>query len=239
MKKTMILLLGILFSLESFAQALEEVIVTARMRDEPMPGIVLKRPGDFLLLEVLVSNDTREKEKREKEIYTTIENAIKTAKGIPGIELSLVENDYVIPLSKDNFKVELRAGSRPDTSKATIRVKTSIPDNQQEAAALIEKMKGFVKKVPVVGRSEIEALSSVDVSIVSPNKYRSEIIKLFSKDIKEVTSSIGDDYKVIVEGIDRPVKWVRSGPLTLALYIPYHYVVIPKNVNSVMVAPDY
>lgn len=239
MNKFSILLIGLILSSDLMAQTLEEIVVTARKMEEPLPGVVLKKAGDFLLLEVLVSNDTRDEGRRKKEIFNTLKNAISSASKISGIELSLVEDDYVVPLNKDNYKVELHSGSRPDTSEATIRVKTAIPKDQQEAAELIEKMKGFVKKVPVEGRTELKALSSVDVSIVSPNAYRSEIIKLFSEDVKSVTNSLGDEYRVYVEGIDMPVQWVRVGPLQLALYIPYRYVVIPNNVNSIMVTSDY
>lgn len=241
MKYLALTLLGILITSSSLAQGqgLEEIIVTAQMRDESPPGVVLKKPADYLLLEVLVTNDTRDKEQRKKEIYKTLENALKTAGKIPGIELSLVENNYVVPLNKDNYRVGLRAGPRPDTSRATIRVKTSIPQDEQKATALVDKMEKFVDQVTVVGRSELQSLSSVDLSIVSPGQYRAEIIQLFAEDVKAVTDSLGEGYEVIVEGIDAPVQWARSGPLHLSLYIPYTYTVIPKNVNSIMVSPDY
>lgn len=237
--KQFIAILALSLSLSGWGQALEEVIVTAARIDEPLPGVVLKKTGDFLLLEVEVSNDTRDEKRRKEEIYQTLKNAISTASKHRNIELSIVESGFVIPLTLDNHRIELKRGSRPDTSRAKIRVKTAIPSDMNKATKLVEEMASFVGKVNLVGRTEFNSLGSVDVSVVNPNQYRSEIIALFSADAKAVATSLGDDYKVIVEGIDRPVQWVRVGPLQLALYVPYSYNVIPDNITSIILTPEY
>ncbi|MFS1526327.1 hypothetical protein ACL7TT_19890 [Microbulbifer sp. 2304DJ12-6] len=226
-------------SLNGWGQALEEVIVTSARIDEPLPGVVLKKTGDFLLLEVEVWNDTRDEKRRKQEIYQTLKNAISTASKHRNIELSIVESGFVIPLTLDNHRIELKRGSRPDTSRAKVRVKTAIPSDMNKATKLVEEMASFVDKVNLVGRTEFNSLGSIDVSVVNPNQYRSEIIALFSADAKAVATSLGDDYKVIVEGIDRPVQWVRVGPLQLALYVPYSYNVIPDNITSISLTPEY
>lgn len=237
--KYLMTLIAFVFSFNAWSLMLEEVIVTAQQRGDPLPGTVLKKTGDFLLLEVKVLNDTRDEKDRKEEIYQTLKNAISTASKNKAIELSIVESGFVIPLTLDNHRIELNKGSRPDTSVATIRVKTAIPSDIKKATKLIDEMKSFVDEVKVVGRTDLESLSSIDVSVVSPNQYRHEIISLFSADAKGVASSLGDDYRIVVEGIDRPVQWVRVGPLQLALYIPYSYSVVPNNINSIILMPEY
>ncbi|WP_299942772.1 hypothetical protein [uncultured Microbulbifer sp.] len=203
--KQFIAILALSSSLNGWGQALEEVIVTAARIDEPLPGVVLKKTGDFLLLEVEVWDDTRDEKRIKEEIYQTLKNAISTASKHRNIELSIVESGSVIPLTLDNHRIELKRGSRPDTSRAKIRVKTAIPSDMNKATKLVEEMASFVDKVNLVGRTEFNSLGSIDVSVVNPNQYRSEIIALFSADAKAVATSLGDDYKVVVEGIDRPV----------------------------------
>lgn len=237
--KYLMTMIVLVFSFNAWSLMLEEVIVTAQQRGDPLPGTVLKKTGDFLLLEVKVLNDTRDEKDRKEEIYQTLKNAISTASKNKAIELSIVESGFVIPLTLDNHRIELNKGSRPDTSVATIRVKTAIPSDIKKATKLIDEMKSFVDEVKVVGRTDLESLSSIDVSVVSPNQYRHEIISLFSADAKGVASSLGDDYRIVVEGIDRPVQWVRVGPLQLALYIPYSYSVVPNNINSIILMPEY
>ena len=240
MKRIILSLLISLAPYASIAQELEEIVVTAsRGSVDSLPGVVLTKTGDYLLLKVLLTNDTRDERAREQEIYKTLKNAITAAQKISGIELSLVEEDFVVPLNIDNYRVDLESGRRPDSAEATIRVKTAIPKQQKEATALVEKMKGFVKSVPVEGRTELTAVGSVAVSVVSPNSYRTDILKLVAEDIKTVTASLGEDYRVVLEGADRPVRWVRNGSLQLTLYIPYQYLVVPINISSIIMAPDY
>ena len=222
------------------ANAQEEIIVTGSRinSDYSLPGVVLNIRGDFLLLEVIVINDTRDRESRENEIYQTLENALSAANQANDIELSLVEDDFVISLTEENYRVQLNSGNRPDTSQARIRVKTDISDDN-EAENLIRLMEDFVDSIPVVGRTELQVFNSADISIVSPSQYRAEIIELFAQDINLVTSSLGTEYRVIVEGIDQPVQWVRSGALELSLFIPYSYTVLPESVNAVSFFPEY
>ena len=212
----------------------EEVVVTgARAAAEDLPGITLKRAGDFLLLQVRVTNDTRDKKGRANEIYKTIKNAISIAKKDSAITMSVLQGSLVIPLTADNYQIELSDGERQDTSEALITIKTKISSNVANPTKLVEKLKQFAKSVPVEGRVEVIALADVDVSVVNPNQYRYEILDLVSKDINYITEKLGEDYRVVLEGINRPVQWSRSGPLHLSLYVPYSYTVIPKNVTTI------
>lgn len=74
--------------------------------------------------------------------------------------------------------------------------------------------------------------------MVNPHQYRSNIIELVAKDVNTTTSALGKDYRVIMQGLDQPVQWVRVGPVQLAMYIPYSYHIIPSNISSFF-SPDY
>jgi len=240
MIKYVVLSVGLLLSGNVSAQgALEEIVVTAMKADVSLPGTVLRKKGDFLLLEVLLSNDTRDEKEREGEIMRTLKNAQSTARKNSAIELSLIEDGIVVPLKLSRSRIKLHNGNRPDTSQTRIRVKTSIPDNSAQASQLVDQLKSFVEDVPVVGRTQLTALSRVDVSIVAPDQYRKEIIALILADIKEVTAGLGEEYKVVVQGLDRPVRWVRDGSLHLSMFVPFSYIVIPENVNAINVNSDY
>ena len=55
------------------AQEMEEVVVTGmRAESSAIPGTSLKRPGDFILLMVEVSNDSRDAKTRKEEIEATL-----------------------------------------------------------------------------------------------------------------------------------------------------------------------
>ncbi|MCR9279428.1 MAG: hypothetical protein NXH85_15840 [Pseudomonadaceae bacterium] len=91
----------------------------------------------------------------------------------------------------------------------------------------------------MIGRTQVFANSDAEISIINPSSYRSQVITLMAEDVKQVTDALGDDYKVVLTGIDRPVKWGRVGSVNVAIYIPYEYVVLPSTVHSLMSFPDY
>ncbi|MEM7281741.1 MAG: hypothetical protein AAF438_08955 [Pseudomonadota bacterium] len=229
----------LLFTFSAHAQ-LEEIVVTASRASTELPGQRVTRKGDFLLLRVTISNDSREEEQREKEIHKTLLDAIKKAKGQRNIELSSVTpSDFVIPLTEANHRIELNDGARPDTSQAAFRVKSAISSDAKDGEGLVLNLRRFVNDLKMAGRTLVEIDNDVEISIVNPSQYRSQVIQLMAEDIKTVTSAIGDDYRVIVEGVDGPVEWARVGSLNVSIYVPYRYVVLPTSINSYNVWPEY
>ncbi len=238
MKSLAALALAGLFASAAYAQSgVEEIVVTARSAEEARPGTYLRRTGDFILLNVHVVNDTREKEGRKREIYETLRGALASARKDGSIELSVIDAGMVIPLRVDSATVTLADGARPDTSVTTISVKTRIPAKAADGQALISKLKDFVSVIKPVGRTQLEPDGDVDISIVGPEQYRAEIVARFAEDTRKVTAALGAEYRVVVQGIDRPVEWNRLGLLDLALYVPYSYVVLPSNITSYISVP--
>ena len=56
--------------------------------------------------------------------------------------------------------------------------------------------------------------------------------------MKKVTAALGPDYKVIAQGIDQPIEWVREGMLDVTIYVPYRYDVLPATVTSFLQTGD-
>jgi hypothetical protein len=211
---------------------LEEIVVTGS-RVDAGPGVFLRRHADFLLLEVRVTNDTREEDGREDEIYRTLRNALTAADRQKDIQISVVSDDgLVYPLKPENYRIDLSPGTRPDTSTATISMKTPVPAAGADGQALVNKLREFVTELPVTGRTELDPVGDVQISVVDPHQYRGAIIELVAGDVRSVTTALGGEYRVVVEGIDRPVEWFRLGLLDLGLYVPYAYTVIPQSVTS-------
>lgn len=233
MKKVVILLAFALFTTTALGQevGLEEIVVTGEMSGG-VPGTSLKRPGDFILLKVEITNDSREEKMRKDEIYATLKEMLAAAKD-KSIELSVVgDNNLVLPLKLDSATLVLEKGKRADTTNTTISVKTRIPANVNNASALVAKLKDFVSSIKPVGRTELDKDGDIEISIVNPSQYRDQVLALFAEDAKKVTALLGSDYKVVAEGVDRPVQWVRTGMLDVTIYVPYKYEVLPVNITS-------
>ncbi len=225
--------LTMLCASSAFSQDLEEVVVTGMRSEAPVPGTSLKRPGDFLLLTVEVSNDSRDDKTRDAEIKETLRAMLAAAGRDKSIELSVIgDNNLVLPLRLDSGTLTLANGKRPDTSETTISAKTRIPPNVGNSSALVAKLRDFVKGIKPAGRTIIDGDGDFEISLVKPAQYRDEVISLFAADVKQVTAALGPDYKVVVQGIDKPIQWVRDGMLDVTIFVPYSYDVLPASLSG-------
>jgi hypothetical protein len=216
------------------AQEADELLVTSPRTDRTViPGASLKRPADFALQRLRVSNDNRDERVRKEEILETLRQMAAAAARDKTLELALLADQRtVVPLKIDALALRFAQGNRVDTSEVIVCVKTKVLPGAGNAAALFAKLRGFPSTFKPVGRSAVDLLADVDLSVVNPPQYREQVIKLYAADSKLVTSALGQDYRVVTKGIDRQLQWVRDGLLDVLFFIPYEYDVIPANVTS-------
>ena len=233
-KAFLALALSLLGSGAALAQDAEEIVVTGvRASNSSVPGTSLKRPGDFILLMVDVSNDSRDAKTRKEEIEATLRAMLAAANKDKSIELSVIgDNNLVLPLKIDSATLNLVNGKKADTSETTISVKTRIPQTVGNSSALVARLKDFASGIKPVGRTLIDDDDEFVISIVNPAQYRDRVIELFAADVKKVTAAMGPDYKVVASGIDGPIEWVRDGMLEVTIFVPYSYDVLPASFTS-------
>lgn len=212
------------------AQGIEEVVVTAaRMADyDPVqtPLTVLHKRADNLITHVTVICDTRELSQRKEELRATLRNMIRAAGQDKRIALG-VGDEVVGAFDETMLDAVIVPDSKADTSRATVLVKTAVaPGDSFDAAA--GRIRDFVKRATKVGRTEVLLNSGWELTLINPNQYRPEVIRLVAEDSRRTAAAFGDGYGVEVLGLQLPISWYQSGPLELALYIPYKLTVRPK-----------
>lgn len=208
-----------------------EVIVTASRResdsfDDRRPAIGLLKTADFAVQEIAITGDTRDPAARQNEIYATLLRAIQEAPS-HGVELAFGET-IVTPLTTSNYKdVPLAGDGRPDSNRASVLIKVALGKgiDAREAAARVTR---FRKAVQVVGRALVLEVEDMRLSIVGPDKYRSDIAAAISDDARKIAAKFGGDYAVQVKGLNRPVEWSRAGLTEVFLYVPYELTITPK-----------
>lgn len=208
----------------TWAQTVDEVVVTgSRISGEDyygIPAVVLERRADFLVQRIRLTNDTRAEEARVKELHQTISDMVSDAAKKPGIALSYGD-EFLIPISASASEVELSpGGKRPDTSTTSIYVKMAL-GGKDEVPAAIASLKAFIKKARISGRTEIEPEGDVGLSLVTPEKYRYDIISRITEDAKKLREAVGSKCRVELSGLAHRVSWQRSDVSELTLYIPY------------------
>jgi hypothetical protein len=223
LKLRMCWMLLIVMCSPAWAQVDEVVVTGSRVSGDDyskIPAIVLQQRADFLVQRIRLTNDTRAQEARTKELHQTIRDMVDDAAKQSGIALSYGD-EFLIPITSTSYEVPLlEGGKRADTSSTSIYVKMAL-GTKDDVASAIARLRGFIKKGRVSGRTEIEPEGDVGLSLVTPEKYRYGIIAKITEDAKKLHSSVGTQCKIRLSGLSNRVSWQRSDISELTLYIPY------------------
>lgn len=208
----------------STQESLGEVVVTgSRIRGDDyssIPAVSIEKRADFLVQRVRLTNDTRAPEGRRTELYQTIRDLVSDAAKRPNVALGFGD-EFLIPITAKDYEVPLTPGNkRPDTTSTEFYVKRGLGPTDDVGQALRE-LATFISKARMSGRTEIEPIYEVALSIVDPEKYRYEIITKIAADAKRLQSAVGGGCKVDISGLSERVSWQRSDVSQLTLYIPY------------------
>lgn len=208
-------------------EGVEAVVVSGSRSNDSMPGVTFTKRADFLITRARVTCDTRDPKQRRDELRATLLSMIQTAARTPTLSLG-IGGDRIGVLTEKNIDDIIAADTRADTSYAQVVIQTAVSrtDKVDGAAA---RIKSFIAKIPKAGRTEILAKDGGDgLTILAPEQYRSELVKLIVADAKQATEMFGTGYGVRVTGLERQIEWVQRGPLDLALFIPYSLEVAPR-----------
>lgn len=214
----------------AFAQASEgEIIVTAqRSSDEyysdGQPVIGLRRQADSAVQSVSINSDSRDETTRKREIHTMLLSAIDRASAA-GVQL-VTGNFELVQVTRNNYlDLDFKAGSRPDTSKIDLMVKSKLAGSTGTAQKRIDD---FIRAVPVNGRALIDKRGDLTLTIINPDQYRDQVVKLVAEGALHNAGFFGPDYGVEVSGIGEELEWSQVSNTEVFLYVPYRFIIKRK-----------
>lgn len=82
--------------------------------------------------------------------------------------------------------------------------------------------------MPPNGRALIEKNGGITLTIINPDQYRPEIVKLVAAEALKTAGAFGADYGVEVAGLNEQLIWAQASATEVFLYIPYRFTVRPK-----------
>ena len=222
MKAAVLAFTAMVAGITAYAESLEEVVVTGQRASDysEMPAITITKPADFLVQQIQLINDSRSPDLRKKEIIQTIEGMLKRAASERNIALSYGEG-FLVPVNLTDESLQIIEDKRrPDTSHVEVYVKVTLAAGD-DTKARIAALRKFIEKTPLVGRTEVEPLGDVGLSIVGPEKYRYDILARLAEENARLAKVLGGKCEVKVSGLSRRVMWERTEVAELMLYIPY------------------
>ncbi len=222
MRAVFLALGAMLLGVDASAQNLEEVVVTGLRASDysEMPAVTITKPADFLVQKIQLINDSRSPDLRKKEIIETVEGMLNRATSDRNIALSYGEG-FLVPVNLTDESLQIiEDKKRPDTSRVEIYVKVTLAAGD-DTKARIAALRKFIEKTPLVGRTEVEPMDDVGLSIVGPEKYRYDILARIAEENARLAKVVGSKCEVKVSGLSRRVMWERTEVAELMLYIPY------------------
>lgn len=194
----------------------------------PAAALTLRRTADFAVQSVKIAGDTDEEEPRRNEILAMVKGAIEKS-GNYGVQLATGEL-VVEPLTLANYKnlAITEDEEEYDTEFVRFLIKTPLAPGMDAKTAL-DRITRFMKELPAVGRAQIKPEGELTLSVVRPEQYRIEIVKLVAADAAKIANEFGPAYGAQISGLDRPVQWGRASLTEVFLYLPANYTVVPKH----------
>lgn len=212
--------------------AAQEIIVTASRSSGDYYSVEktvigLRRPADNAVQQVWIVSDSRDADMRCKEVLDMLDAAMTRA---GGAGVSLVDGDYeLLPITRADYTCKSMGGAgRPDTSQISFYVKAPVVMGATGGTAPEKRIAAYVKSVPVSGRSLMEARGGLTLTIINPDQYRDEVVKLVAEQSLRYASYFGPDYGVEVGGLNEELSWTQVSETEVFLYIPYRFAVRPK-----------
>ncbi len=174
-----------------------------------MPAISIEKRADFLVQRVRLTNDTRDTRSengRREELHRTIRDMLTDVGKLPGMALGFGD-DFLIPITEKDHEIPLEADRRrPDTMMTEFYIKRAIGADD-DFASLLRSLRAFIERARMNGRTEIESVDEVALSIVNPDKYHYEIIEKIAADARKLQAAIGPQCQVDISGLAKRVAW--------------------------------
>ncbi len=221
----MLMIAALVPTADAQSDGAEEIVVTAaRIRGDqpppPLPAVVIRKRADFLLQSIELTNDTRDAKARENELYQTLRGLAAAAAKTPGLSLAW-QRGFLIPITERDHQIPLQPDDdRDDASRAVLYIKYALTP-QSDVPRAVKTLAAFVDDAKMVGRSSIEPLGDVALSIVNPERYRPEVIQALAASVRDLQQAFGEKCKVNLGDFSTRLQWQRSDISELTLYLPY------------------
>lgn len=127
------------------------------------------------------------------------------AKSLPN--LMLRENIFSTP-SKDN---------NAHSSELLLLAQIGNSDNIYKS---IDSLFSFIYSIQIPDNTEL-SYGSIKLGLANPEQYRKSLESKIKTEITKTRETMGDNFKVYVDGLSDPVRAMPLGGRKLAVYIPY------------------
>lgn len=173
----------------------------------------LVKNAEYVTAELTIINDDSEPIDR----YKLIESAKKHLEQIANskdyvsiillpVKLSTIRSKFISKIGFDTF--------------LQYRILISLAHFNNDFLDATIELRKIVDSLPEIEDTDYK-LSSAELAIENPEKYRQEILDLVVKDVQNLKESFGDSTNFEIEGLENPVQAIQLDDIKIALFIGY------------------
>ena len=191
--------------------------------------VSIRKAANFVSMGLTLTSADKTVEKRETEIVTARKTLLERAGAVAGIQvMELPVGRQYRSYAKTSKLSSLSFGgsshsSEPGLSQASFEVRAQL-DEVVELLEVVRRIRGFAKSLKLPSKTSKTLGDSVSLGVNGPERYRGELLKRISVDVRFVQEQLGQGGKVTIIGLERPVRWRRASVREVELFIPYSLV---------------
>ncbi len=186
----------------------KEVIIASNTRSVPVHSSI-DIDADYVVATLTFWSETRSAEQRTTELNAFAESLNTIAQSESGIDLQ----KGTISLSATEKQKSARS------SRSHIILFYELNENNNVYSAT-QAMNTFIQKIQAP-KNMTYNLGNTNLAIRNPAQYRDKLLRTIRADIDETKQSLGEQYKVSVSGLEKPVVVRQKDDKKVTLYIDY------------------
>lgn len=214
-------------ALPAFAQNArqETVVVTANFLDADtgasIPAIRLIQRADQVIFEFTMTNGTRDKKDRERELKASYDGLVDLVSKTPGVSLMAGFAESQARIETANFEELETYDYRTERSNVQLVLLFDV-EADDTFKDIRKRADAFKDKIKYEGRAEGWYGNEQFLSLSNADQYRRELLGLIAKDVELMKTTFGDDLDITLDGLENPVAKQPADAMSIMLYIPYN-----------------
>lgn len=185
----------------------------------PNVPITITKRADALVVSFALVNLGDKQEKRNSDLYASVEALRAQVAGTPGLRF---EHREVRFASGNRSKLSIgRSGAT--TSHAAVLILADLTDGI-DVVRTVKKIRDTVQKAKLQGDTKIID-GMVGLYLKNPAQHRREILGKVFEDIDGLKQSLGPDFEILPSGLNQPVRARICSETDVELWVDYSFTI--------------
>lgn len=185
----------------------------------PNVPITMTHRADALAVSFTLVNSGDKQDKRNAELYATVESVRSEVARVPG---SRFEHREVRFAAGNRSKISFsRSGAT--TSYASVLILADLPPGV-DVVRLVKSIRDSVAQATLSGQTKLVD-GVVGLYLKTPAQYRREILDRIFADIDALKKSLGPEFEVLPSGLNQPVRARICSETDVELWIDYSFTI--------------